>query len=207
MKKCTKCKVIKDYKEFRTRKASKDGLQSNCKECEKEQRRAHYLKNKEKVKASNKLYAKTYVRKTLTEEQKQKNKEKAKEYYIKNKERIKSLAKAYKKTLNGKYSDAGTSNKRRLLKTNNSDNTVTKESLDILMKVQKDCCYHCLEVLDKSIQTHLDHYVPISKGGAHSIYNVVWSCAKCNLEKADKMPKNPLRKEHFKLLKDNLNLN
>ena len=48
MKKCTKCKIIKDYKEFRTRKGSKDGLQSNCKECEKEQRKAHYLKNKEK---------------------------------------------------------------------------------------------------------------------------------------------------------------
>ena len=40
----------------------------------------------------------------------------------------------------------------------------------------------------KDRNTHLDHYMPLSKGGAHSISNVVWSCAACNLTKNNKLP-------------------
>lgn len=37
----------------------------------------------------------------------------------------------------------------------------------------------------RSSKVHLDHIYPISKGGIHSITNVVWSCASCNLRKSD----------------------
>jgi 5-methylcytosine-specific restriction endonuclease McrA len=32
---------------------------------------------------------------------------------------------------------------------------------------------------------HLDHVVPWSQGGTHSVENLVVSCAKCNLAKSD----------------------
>jgi 5-methylcytosine-specific restriction endonuclease McrA len=35
---------------------------------------------------------------------------------------------------------------------------------------------------------HIDHFHPLSKGGKHSIDNLVASCAKCNLSKGSKDP-------------------
>ncbi|MFD9903142.1 HNH endonuclease [Streptomyces sp. NPDC059063] len=35
---------------------------------------------------------------------------------------------------------------------------------------------------------HLDHFIPIAKGGAHCIENLVPACAPCNLSKSDKLP-------------------
>lgn len=35
---------------------------------------------------------------------------------------------------------------------------------------------------------HLDHIVPVSKGGAHTSHNVATSCAPCNLRKRNKLP-------------------
>ena len=51
-------------------------------------------------------------------------------------------------------------------------------------------CYYCNCELDE--KKHLDHYIPLSKGGTHSIDNVVWSCASCNLKKGAKVPLLPL---------------
>ncbi|MGH3587804.1 MAG: HNH endonuclease [Pseudonocardia sp.] len=34
---------------------------------------------------------------------------------------------------------------------------------------------------------HMDHVVPLSKGGAHAIGNVLPACAPCNLSKSDKL--------------------
>jgi 5-methylcytosine-specific restriction endonuclease McrA len=43
-------------------------------------------------------------------------------------------------------------------------------------------CHICGAVVDEN-KWHLDHIVPISKGGAHSYTNVATSHPKCNLEK------------------------
>lgn len=34
---------------------------------------------------------------------------------------------------------------------------------------------------------HLDHIVPLSRGGEHSAHNLIASCAKCNLSKSNKI--------------------
>lgn len=35
---------------------------------------------------------------------------------------------------------------------------------------------------------HIDHRIPLSRGGAHDPSNIVLACASCNLSKHDKMP-------------------
>ena len=205
MKKCTQCQKIKEDSDFRKRKAAKDGLQSNCKDCERKQRKLHYAKNKEKTKNVNKEYAKTYIRKPLTDEQKLNTSIKSKEYYIKNRERLKKASAAYKKTNRGKYSGAHTANRRRLTKEATSDTTICQESLASLMKAQKQVCYYCGTMLLNDKETQLDHYIPISKGGKHSIWNVVWSCAFCNKSKSNNVPNEPLRKEHLTNLNSEIN--
>ena len=48
-------------------------------------------------------------------------------------------------------------------------------------------CYWC-NVSLKNTKVHIDHYTPLSKGGEHTISNLVVSCSKCNLEKHSKDP-------------------
>jgi len=48
-------------------------------------------------------------------------------------------------------------------------------------------CYLCGKVIPNG-QRHVDHIVPLSKGGAHKPSNLAVACAKCNLQKGDKSP-------------------
>ncbi len=47
-KKCCMCKELLEIKCFKSNKRHKDGLQSQCVECQKEYRRKHYQLNKQK---------------------------------------------------------------------------------------------------------------------------------------------------------------
>lgn len=55
-----------------------------------------------------------------------------------------------------------------------------------LLAAQGGRCVYCLAVLDET--KHLDHIMPIARGGAHVIENVQWLCAPCNVWKAAKLP-------------------
>lgn len=48
-------------------------------------------------------------------------------------------------------------------------------------------CYWCSIPL-KGKNMHIDHYVPLSKGGEHTLSNLVVSCSTCNQKKNAKDP-------------------
>lgn len=48
MKTCTKCNTAKEFSEFNKRKSAKDGLQHQCRVCEKANHASHYSKNKQR---------------------------------------------------------------------------------------------------------------------------------------------------------------
>ena len=48
MRTCSKCSHLQEEINFRNSKTTKDGLSWQCKSCDKIQRRAHYLVNREK---------------------------------------------------------------------------------------------------------------------------------------------------------------
>ena len=50
-----------------------------------------------------------------------------------------------------------------------------------------DRCYYCLKSLPDGPE-HIDHYIPVAKGGSHTKVNLRPSCADCNLKKRDKDP-------------------
>ena len=45
-----------------------------------------------------------------------------------------------------------------------------------------------LKPVTRDDYAHLDHIIPLSKGGPHLLSNVQTLCRKCNLEKSDMMP-------------------
>lgn len=51
---------------------------------------------------------------------------------------------------------------------------------------QEKICFWCDKYVAKGY--HLDHFFPLSKGGKHSLDNLVISCADCNIKKQAKLP-------------------
>lgn len=165
-----------------------------------EKNKEKYIKDKENILARNKQYridnferisikAKEYREENrdyllyLQREYYKNNKEKRKEYLEKNKEKIKNYRKQYSQTDTYKASLKNSKYKRRALEKNGD---VTSAQICELQKNAKTC-YWCNTSL-KNKKINIDHYVPLSKGGLHSISNLVVSCRKCNLTKNAKDP-------------------
>lgn len=169
---CNQCKLNKPKVDFYKRDS---GTYLKCKECCKANAKKSYEDNKESVKQRTKAY------KTLHKEN---NTEIHKKLLHNNKVRQAE----YQKTAQGKLVNAAAQHLRRLqIKGNVSD--VTTEKLKELQGTQEDCCFYCFSKLNytKPRAVHLDHIVPLSKGGLHRMDNVVWSCSTCNMQKSNKV--------------------
>jgi 5-methylcytosine-specific restriction endonuclease McrA len=62
-----------------------------------------------------------------------------------------------------------------------SDGSLTPKAMVALFAAAK-CCPFCRKRM-KSQDKSLDHIVPLSKGGAHSILNALVCCKRCNAKK------------------------
>lgn len=197
-KKCNTCKQFKTIDSFSSNKSRKDGLSCRCKVCVNQ----HYLKNKEKIAEYKKQYRKDNAE--FLKESKSKyyyeNKEKInaknkinwhtnkdkyleqhREYYKLNKESIQSKNKEYRKTEIGKKVFKQARIKRKALIRKAKIGNINIDKL-----LENKNCYWCgVDTIDNY---HIDHYVPISKGGTHSQDNLVLSCPSCNLKKGSKDP-------------------
>lgn len=71
--------------------------------------------------------------------------------------------------------------KRKQMAAANADGSLTHSVCDEMFKSAKRCPY-CERGLNAGNKT-LDHIIPLSKGGAHGIHNVLIFCRTCNLRK------------------------
>jgi 5-methylcytosine-specific restriction endonuclease McrA len=67
-----------------------------------------------------------------------------------------------------------------------SDGTLHGRAIQSLFATAKRCPY-CQKQIDPKDKT-LDHIIPVSRGGAHSILNVVVCCRRCNTAKGARTP-------------------
>lgn len=63
----------------------------------------------------------------------------------------------------------------------------TKDDVRWKLLIQKNKCYWCLETIGDKY--HVDHVIPISKGGSNNPHNIVVACIPCNLQKRAFLPK------------------
>ena len=208
---CSKCKITKNTTEFRKDKSKHDGLYSSCKECKKK-----YLNTPESI-AHRKEHMKNYQqqnREILAKKAKEYRKENIKwirplqlqyyqnnreellkqkqEYYFKNAERIKEEKKEYRKNMTEEQIQKErlrsriNGHKRRKLAGNHLSIKIIRK----LLEQYKHKCYYCgTKIIHTERNSyHIDHYVPVAKGGTSEISNLVISCPTCNMSKGAKMP-------------------
>ena len=189
MKKCSKCQIKKDLTQFSNNKSKKDGKATECKTC-KAQQDKQYREN-------NEISCKAYQNKYWTDNRAELY-EKKKEYivqnkvahltrqhtwYEKNKDAIKARTSQYKKDHPKQYQMY---NNRRLASKKNG--IIEDFTIKDIIEKYGDSCVYC-----QSSFEHIDHYVPLSKGGSHTLDNVRPSCEQCNLEKSNKLPEEFMR--------------
>lgn len=184
MKKCSKCGNEQSLDNFHNNKSKKDGKATECKKCKREQD----IKYRQKNIQCYKHYLKEYnqINKDKLREQKKKYIAKNKIYYLKrqhawyekNKDLIKARISRYKKEHLKQYQMYN--NKRMASK---KTTTIEKFTIQNIIDKYGDKCFYGPHDF-----THIDHYIPLSKGGSHTLDNVRPSCEQCNLEKSNKLP-------------------
>lgn len=101
---------------------------------------------------------------------------------------FKRRAKKYQSTLKGRIVSQNHVRKRRAILSQVESTLTNEEWIHILKKFNYSCAY-----CGKRNTLEMDHVVPISKGGAHTVNNVVPACRKCNASKCDKLPPIPVQ--------------
>lgn len=171
-KQCSKCGKVKAIEHFYKLTSSPSGLQSRCKECCK----SHYEENKEY------LLKQHY---TWIDNNRDRHNENRKKAYWKNPEKYRNYAKELYNTIAGKINNRVKQHKRRARK-NSAQGTHTRKDIENIYKRQNGRCYWCGIPVENKY--HIDHVIPLSRGGSDSPENLVVSCPTCNQKKYNKLP-------------------
>jgi 5-methylcytosine-specific restriction endonuclease McrA len=196
---CTKCGISKPFTEFSKEPRNKSGFCSSCKDCNNSRSKANYEANREErlkyqrqYHADNADQAREYARKW-----RKKNRDKIKVYRktFVNRHREKELARnriksrIYRQEHPEKVRQWSRDYIRRhpervALKNHNrrvkgKEFVVTEAEI---AKIYASSCAHC----NSSSKMTIDHIVPLSRGGKHSIGNLQPLCQSCNYSKSNK---------------------
>lgn len=209
-KKCARCEQLLLLSDFQSDKTHKDGLRSSCKDCTKELRaprkekdnlysrqwfenhpgyrqeydRDYCLRHKEKRRAYSSQYHSDHRETERT---------KSRQYRIDNIDRVKEYQSSYTRTERGRAIHLAKNHKRRALK-KESGGSYTPEQIQDQLKRQRYRCYYAacghakFQKKDGRYIYHVDHVVPLSKGGSNGIENIVCACPECNMKKHNKLP-------------------
>jgi hypothetical protein len=176
MKTCKCCNKLKDESEFYKHSSHKDGLYNECKSCVAKQHRNSYLKNKEAVLVTCRVWKENNKEKRLASD---------KIYREINKDKICTRVKKWAKDNPEKY--AATQGKRRASKLNRTPSWLSKEELNKIREV-----YKLARKLTKEtgVVHHVDHIIPLQSkvvSGLHLLCNLQVITAKANLVKSNKL--------------------
>ncbi|QLG10992.1 HNH endonuclease [Deinococcus sp. D7000] len=122
----------------------------------------------------------------MLEHARRKRREKAARYRNLNRELVNKCAREYQRNNpeKGRIQDA--MRRARLLA---APGTWNGQDVRVMFIRQKACCFYCgCKIGGKSAKWHVDHFIPLSRGGSNLPENLVLACAFCNLSKGPKMP-------------------
>ena len=141
----------------------------------------YYKIHQETIKAKAIKHSKAYYKK-----HKEEIRIRQSQYYVAHKEQFKIRREAWKVTHveECRTQDSARQKRRRAFKSNAEVNDFTHQQWITLQEVFKHRCAYC----GCRAKGHLtqDHITPLSKGGAHTLSNIIPACQKCNSKKGTK---------------------
>jgi 5-methylcytosine-specific restriction endonuclease McrA len=195
--KASASKKPEEYKKKRQEKWK--NISQEEKDKKNEYKRNHYRENNDQLRLRNRQYYQENKDRILENSQRwnDKNRDKLseyyKDYYRRNKEKVLTYSKQYRQKnlehLTQKSKEWKQRNKakvrsyrakRNFFKHKNGLFKISEKEIDRLLSKK---CYLCGE----KDSEHIDHVIPLSRGGSHSIGNLLGACSACNLSKGAKL--------------------
>jgi hypothetical protein len=163
LKECGRCHVLKTLDSFRKDGSRPSGLYCYCKECAKTKDHICYMKDPQKKY----LVVKEYMIKTG-------------EYF-----KYKPYNPLYYSSPVSRLKKRANHLRRRMLKANaNAYFKITYQTIEFIIEKYDGKCAYCN--IDCRNKFHIDHKIPLSRGGDNRVENLALSCPTCNLKKKDK---------------------
>lgn len=191
-KTCCTCRALKPAVDYHKNSKAKDGLRSNCKTCVAQINRRSVLRHHDKRKAEKRA---AYIALKFNPD----FQEKQKAYRVKNKERKQRYDQDRHKTIApevakraSQWNAVNRERRRAIVKAYDGRRRAkTREGVSgpelraWLLSADKTCRWCKAPCPDNF---HVDHVIPLSKGGEHVLSNLTIACPPCNLRKNAKLP-------------------
>lgn len=217
LKRCTKCGEFKPREAFNRRAASSDGLQYECKACRLDYNRAWIAANEDHYRQYQELYRAQHAERTRERVRKWRNgnrvrvreynkrwkkehPERAREtarrgtqaYRDRNRDLVREKDRDYKRKMRLEHPERTSAIRSKCrAKRLTSPGAHTAGDLRAIRTAQTDkqgrlICWACGKPINGT--PHLDHWIPLAKGGRNDPGNLHYMHAKCNQTKSAKMP-------------------
>lgn len=173
-KTCSKCGVEKRLEQFHPSKSERFGRAAACINCKKKYAREHHLKNREQRNAWVKAHKMANAEKV---------KAAGRAYYQSNQEAVSARNKQWREN-NPEVVRAYCRNRRALRASAGGKHT--QQDVASKLASQKGKCHWCAQKISGTY--HVDHVIPLIKGGTNGPENIVIACPSCNMRKQAKMP-------------------
>lgn len=175
-KTCNKCGMSypATAKFFYCDNGAPDGFFRWCKGCEKLRRRNYYLKNRKRELEKNRQYYEAH-RDEISERKAQ--------YYQENRRKLIEYSRQWAKDNPEKLRKR---TQRYRARTYGASGEHSGKDILLIGERQGWRCWYCQS--DCRANYHIEHRIPLSRGGSNDPGNLVVACPKCNLSKGNKLP-------------------
>lgn len=149
----------------------------------------HVLKNAYKKRWSDPEYRARVLanNREWAKENPDKARQTTKDWQDRNRELVRQKHREWSKSPEGRKWYQARDHARRAAK---AQRTINPKSIDtfigLVRSKKRVRCYYCQRHVSGAI-AHIDHIIPLSKGGAHSVENLCSTCPKCNQTKSAKL--------------------